>query len=113
MTGITTQVSQILLVGVDEKSVPRQEVGSEMDMHSIVDVRCSIFPSSSITNVYLDANHIRSLSSALLIGVKVGAECYEDSDTSGNAQSTFDCVSVTVVNGIIFYPLVRPGSLCT
>ncbi|KAK3348647.1 hypothetical protein B0T25DRAFT_546165 [Lasiosphaeria hispida] len=38
-------------------------------------------------------------------GVDITPKCYEDSPTAGNAQCTYDCVSVTALNGTIFYPM--------
>jgi len=39
------------------------------------------------------------------VGIKSGASCYQDSPTAGNAQCTFNCVSVVKHDGTTFYPL--------
>ena len=51
--------------------------------------------------------HIISLAGVPPIGVKADAECWEETPSSGNAQCTFDCVSVTLMNGSMVYPVVR------
>jgi len=39
------------------------------------------------------------------VGVKTDALCYQDSTTAGNAQCTFNCVSVEKLDGSSFYPV--------
>jgi hypothetical protein len=50
-----------------------------------------------------DSKHY-SLAPIPPVGSKVGAQCWEDSPTAGNAQCTVDCVSVTALNGSVIFP---------
>ncbi|KAE9374878.1 hypothetical protein N431DRAFT_222808 [Stipitochalara longipes BDJ] len=40
------------------------------------------------------------------IAISGGALCYQDSPTAGNAQCTYDCVSVKALNGSTLYPML-------
>jgi hypothetical protein len=55
-----------------------------------------------------DDLHSSSLAEYPPVGIKDDALCYEDTDDSGNAQCTADCVAVTALNGSSFYPVVCP-----
>jgi len=46
-----------------------------------------------------------SLAGAPPYGSKLGAVCWQESDTVANAACTWDCVSVKLANGTEFYPV--------
>lgn len=48
---------------------------------------------------------VSSLTDVPPVGLKY-AYCWESSPTAGDAQCTYNCVSVTAANGTTFYPVV-------
>jgi len=57
-------------------------------------------------NGVYQANITVSLAGVPPIGVKFNALCWQSSATAGDAQCTFDCVSVIRADGTSFYPVV-------